>query len=208
MNDLRKFMVSLVLVCVLLSGVTTAFAAVAGSLVSNNPNDWRLWVTRNQDSFTVRTNFLGDIRNFADPRKAWTEATFVVPYSDPSLDITSGTRLERTEYNNAGEVVYTYSLRPLLRDDGSVWTSAQHPNGYTPPINDIWFTGVAFLTQGGSWSVEMFSPAPIILNRIPFSDSDGNESDSSGGCSAGAFAPFAGVLLLPLAALYRRRQSR
>ena len=205
---MRKLMVSIVLVCVLLSGVSAAFAAVAGNLVSNNLNNWRLWVTRNQDSFTVRTNFLGDIRNFADPRTAWTEAVFMVPYSDPSLDVFSGTRLERTEYNNAGEVVYTYSLRPLLKDDGTLWTTASNPNGVTPPIQDILFTQVRFVTQSGSINTEIFSPAPFILNRIPFSDSDGNESDSSGGCSAGAFAPFAGVLLLPLAALYRRRQSR
>ena len=208
MYDLRKFMVSLVLVCVLLSGVTTAFAAVAGSLVSNNPNDWRLWVTRNQDSFTVRTNFLGDINNFANDRSVWTEAHFIVPYSDPSLDITSGTRLERTEYTSAGEVVYTYSIRALLKDDGTLWTSAQYPNGYTPPINDILFRGVSFLTQGGTWDTELFAPSPFILNRIPFSSTDGNDSNSSGGCSAGAIAPFAGVLLLPLLALYRRRQSR
>ena len=205
---MRKFMVSLVLVCVLLSGVTTAFAAVAGSLVSNNPNDWRLWVTRNQDSFTVRTNFLGDINNFANDRSVWTEAHFIVPYSDPSLDITSGTRLERTEYTSAGEVVYTYSIRALLKDDGTLWTSAQYPNGYTPPINDIFFRGVSFLTQGGTWDTELFAPSPVILNRIPFSSTDGNDSNSSGGCSAGAIAPFAGVLLLPLLALYRRRQSR
>lgn len=208
MYDLRKFMVSLVLVCVLLSGVTTAFAAVAGSLVSNNPNDWRLWVTRNQDSFTVRTNFLGDINNFADPRSVWTEAHFIVPYSDPSLDITSGTRLERTEYTSAGEVVYTYSIRALLKDDGTLWTSAQYPNGYTPRLNEIFFEGVSFLMQNGTVVTEEFVPSPFVLNRIPFSDTDGNDSNSSGGCSAGAFVPFAGVLLLPLAALYRRRQSR
>lgn len=207
---MRKLILCLVLVCVLLSGVTTAFAAVAvaGSLVSNDPNDWRLWVTRNQDSFTVRTKFLGDISLFADPRSIWTEAHFIVPYSDPSLDITSGTRLERTEYTGVGEVVYTYSIRSLLKDDGTLWTTAQYPNGYTPPINDIFFTGVSFLTQGGTWSTEQFAPSPFILNRIPFSSTDGNESNSSGGCSAGAFAPFAGVLLLPFLALYRRRQSR
>ena len=201
-------MVSIVLVCVLLSGVSAAFAAVAGNLVSNNPNNWRLWVTRNQDSFTVRTKFLGDIRNFADPRTAWTRATFVVLYDDPSLDITSGTRRERVDLNSAGEVVYTYSLRPLLKVDGTLWTPAQYPNGYTPRLNEIFFEGVSFLMQNGTVVTEEFVPSPFVLNRIPFSDTDGNDSNSSGGCSAGAFVPFAGVLLLPLAALYRKRQSR
>ena len=182
---MRKLMVSFILACVLLSGVSAAFAAVAGDLVSNNSNSWLLWVNGNQSTFSVRTSFLGpNIDDFADQGSDWTSAVFEVSASNPifsgdlSLDRTSGVRLERASYNNFREVVYTYSLRPLLKQDRSLWTSPTYPNGYTPTIEDLLFKEVIFRPRsGGAPSVETFSPLPFVLSRIPRSASDGSDTN-------------------------------
>ena len=202
---MRKLMVSFILACVLLSGVSAAFAA---ELVSNEPRDWYAWINRDGVRFVIQTAFKGDINDLADPMSNWATADIVVSAAlaemsgAGSLDVTSGTRFENAAYDSAGRVVFTFSLKPLLNTDGTVWTPARYPKGYTPTLNDLLLVRVHFLTQAEEWITQEFRPAPFVLGRLAPTETSGN----SGGCSAGAFAPFAGVLMLPLLALYRRKQ--
>ena len=215
---MRKLMVSIVLVCVLLSGVSAAFAAVpiVGDLVSPFPSEWRRWereLTPGTKTFTIRTQLQQDISLFADPKTVWADAVFFVNIAGASLDHYSGVRITRTEYQQASNsVVFTCQPIPLRNiDDGSLWLPAGATgSSYIPTTNELLLEGVAFLRAGGSplipgdWYYQAFT-SPFIVDRIPWSNEATDESGSSGGCSAGAFAPFAGVLFLPLLALVRRK---
>ena len=212
----EKVMVSFLLVCVLLSGVSAAFAAVAGNLVSPYPSDWRRWereLTPGTKTFTIRTQLQQDISLFADPKTVWADAVFFVNIAGASLDHYSGVRITRTEYQQASNsVVFTCQPIPLRNiDDGSLWLPAGATgSSYIPTTNELLLEGVAFLRAGGSplipgdWYYQAFT-SPFIVDRIPWSNEATDESGSSGGCSTGAFAPFAGVLLLSLVALVRRK---
>ena len=151
---------------------------------------------------------------FADPKTVWADAFFVVNIQGTSLDQQSGVRITRTEYQQASNsVVFTCQLMPLTNiDDGSLWVPpGATGTSYTPTTNQLLLFGVSFLREGGSpinqndWYSQTFA-SPFIVDRIPWSNEATDESGSSGGCSAGAFAPYAGVLLLPLLALVRRKQ--
>ena len=211
---MRKLMVSFLLVCVLLSGVSAAFAAVpiVGDLVSPHPSDWRRWereLTPGTKTFTIRTQLQQDIDLFADPETVWADADFFVNIAGDSLDHASGVRVTSTEYQQASNsVVFTCQLIPLTNiDDGSLWVPAGATgSSYIPTTNQLLLRGVAFKSASGTeWYVQAFT-SPFIVDRIPWSNEATDESGSSGGCSAGAFAPFASVLLLPLLALVRRKQ--
>ena len=207
---MKTYLVTLaVALLVLVAGV--AMAQPAGELVSGKPSDWTRAIS-NSGVISIRTKFRGLLTDFPDPASAWSTITIEVdgtvsPFNLLGLVLDSGVRPYQTgNILPSGEVQFMFSTRVMdIRNQDGTLGPAKDTAGQDliPRWSDLRITKITFTRMDGSLATETFSP-PMLLTGMRDSDNVSGEDSSSGGCSTGAVAGFAGLLLAPLAVLRKR----